>query len=42
MQPAGRVFFAGEHTAPEEYRGYMEGAIRSVNVLLSRSSVLNR
>ncbi|WP_017318431.1 flavin monoamine oxidase family protein [Mastigocladopsis repens] len=29
MQPAGRVFFAGEHTAPVEYRGYMEGAIRS-------------
>lgn len=28
-QPAGRVFFAGEHTAPVEYRGYMEGAIRS-------------
>lgn len=27
--PAGRVFFAGEHTAPLEYRGYMEGAIRS-------------
>lgn len=27
--PAGRVFFAGEHTAPVEYRGYMEGAIRS-------------
>ncbi len=29
MLPAGRVFFAGEHTAPVEYRGYMEGAIRS-------------
>jgi monoamine oxidase len=29
MQPAGRIFFAGEHTAPTEYRGYMEGAIRS-------------
>jgi monoamine oxidase len=29
MQPAGRVFFAGEHTASVEYRGYMEGAIRS-------------
>lgn len=28
-QSAGRVFFAGEHTAPVEYRGYMEGAIRS-------------
>ncbi|GAB1544025.1 NAD(P)/FAD-dependent oxidoreductase [Scytonema sp. NUACC21] len=28
-QPAGRIFFAGEHTAPVEYRGYMEGAIRS-------------
>jgi monoamine oxidase len=28
-QPAGRIFFAGEHTAPPEYRGYMEGAIRS-------------
>jgi monoamine oxidase len=28
-QPAGQVFFAGEHTAPVEYRGYMEGAIRS-------------
>ncbi|NJM71231.1 MAG: FAD-dependent oxidoreductase [Scytonema sp. RU_4_4] len=27
--PAGRIFFAGEHTAPVEYRGYMEGAIRS-------------
>ncbi|MGL4618298.1 flavin monoamine oxidase family protein [Chroococcidiopsis sp.] len=27
--PAGRVFFAGEHTAPVEYRGYMEGAVRS-------------
>ena len=27
--PAGQVFFAGEHTAPVEYRGYMEGAIRS-------------
>jgi monoamine oxidase len=27
--PAGRVVFAGEHTAPEHYRGYMEGAIRS-------------
>lgn len=27
--PAGRVFFAGEHTAPVEYRGYMECAIRS-------------
>lgn len=26
---AGRVFFAGEHTAPVEYSGYMEGAIRS-------------
>ncbi len=26
---AGRVFFAGEHTAPVEYRGYMEGAVRS-------------
>lgn len=27
--PAGQVFFAGEHTASVEYRGYMEGAIRS-------------
>lgn len=27
--PASRVFFAGEHTAPVEYRGYMEGAVRS-------------
>ncbi|RCJ42654.1 amine oxidase [Nostoc minutum NIES-26] len=27
--PAGRVLFAGEHTAPVEFRGYMEGAIRS-------------
>lgn len=27
--PAGQVFFAGEHTAPVEYRGYMEGAVRS-------------
>ncbi|NHC34691.1 FAD-dependent oxidoreductase [Scytonema millei] len=27
--PGGRVFFAGEHTAPVEYRGYMEGAVRS-------------
>ena len=27
--PAGRVFFAGEHTADANYRGYMEGAIRS-------------
>jgi monoamine oxidase len=27
--PAGRVFFAGEHTAEAQYRGYMEGAIRS-------------
>ncbi|NMG10025.1 NAD(P)/FAD-dependent oxidoreductase [Brasilonema sp. UFV-L1] len=27
--PAGRIFFAGEHTAPLMYRGYMEGAIRS-------------
>jgi monoamine oxidase len=26
---AGRVFFAGEHTAPVEYSGYMEGAIHS-------------
>ncbi|MDZ8222127.1 flavin monoamine oxidase family protein [Nostoc sp. ChiVER01] len=26
---AGRVLFAGEHTAPVEYCGYMEGAIRS-------------
>lgn len=26
---AGRVIFAGEHTAPVEYCGYMEGAIRS-------------
>ncbi|MBO3461453.1 FAD-dependent oxidoreductase [Aetokthonos hydrillicola Thurmond2011] len=26
---AGRVIFAGEHTAPIEYCGYMEGAIRS-------------
>ncbi len=29
MLPAGRVLFAGEHTAKVEYRGYMEGAIRS-------------
>lgn len=29
MQRAGQIFFAGEHTAPVEYRGYMEGAIRS-------------
>ncbi|KYC40782.1 amine oxidase [Scytonema hofmannii PCC 7110] len=29
MQRAGHIFFAGEHTAPVEYRGYMEGAIRS-------------
>lgn len=28
-QPCGRIFFAGEHTASVEYRGYMEGAIRS-------------
>ncbi|MUG97375.1 FAD-dependent oxidoreductase [Scytonema sp. UIC 10036] len=28
-QRAGQIFFAGEHTAPVEYRGYMEGAIRS-------------
>jgi monoamine oxidase len=27
--PAGQVFFAGEHTAEEKYRGYMEGALRS-------------
>lgn len=27
--PTGRVFFAGEHTAPVEYSGYMEGALRS-------------
>ncbi|MBD2450765.1 FAD-dependent oxidoreductase [Nostoc sp. FACHB-152] len=26
---AGQVIFAGEHTAPLEYCGYMEGAIRS-------------
>jgi monoamine oxidase len=26
---AGQVIFAGEHTAPIEYCGYMEGAIRS-------------
>jgi monoamine oxidase len=26
---AGRVIFAGEHTAEVEYCGYMEGAIRS-------------
>ena len=26
---AGQVIFAGEHTAPVEYCGYMEGAIRS-------------
>ncbi|MEA5627586.1 flavin monoamine oxidase family protein [Nostoc sp. UHCC 0251] len=26
---AGRVIFAGEHSAPVEYCGYMEGAIRS-------------
>jgi monoamine oxidase len=26
---AGGVIFAGEHTAPVEYCGYMEGAIRS-------------
>jgi monoamine oxidase len=29
MLPAGQIFFAGEHTAPVESRGYMEGAIRS-------------
>lgn len=26
---AGRIIFAGEHTAPVEFCGYMEGAIRS-------------
>ena len=26
---AGRIVFAGEHTAPVEFYGYMEGAIRS-------------
>jgi monoamine oxidase len=28
-QLSDRIFLAGEHTAPVEYRGYMEGAIRS-------------
>jgi monoamine oxidase len=26
---AGRIVFAGEHTAPDGFRGTMEGALRS-------------
>ena len=28
LEPAGKVYFAGEHTAVE-YVGYLEGAVRS-------------
>jgi monoamine oxidase len=28
-EPAGRVAFAGEHTAPDGFHGTMEGALRS-------------